>query len=66
MYEPTNRKGNTMSKEPAIAVDIYERQELNAEGDSGSVYDDLSEILATGDYQGFEDYFGDQDPFEFL
>lgn len=55
-----------MSEAPIIAVDIYERQELNAEGKSGSVYEDLAEVLESGDFQGFEDYFGDQDPFEFL
>ena len=49
-----------------IAMDIYERQELKAEGKAGSVYDDLGEALANGDYQAFEDYFGDTDPFEFL
>lgn len=54
------------SREVPIAMDIYERQELKAEGKAGSVYDDLGEALANGDYQAFEDYFGDQDPFEFL
>ena len=49
-----------------IANDIYERQELMAEGKAGSVYDDLSEALVNGDFQAFEDYFGDTDPFEFL
>lgn len=49
-----------------VASDIYERQEMNAEGKGGSVYGDLAHALETGDYQEFEDYFGDQDPFEFL
>lgn len=52
--------------ETPVAVDIYERKELNAEGKSGSVYNDLAHALETGNYQEFEDYFGDQDPFEFL
>ena len=55
-----------MNNDTPIANDIYERQELTEQGKGGSVYDDLSEVLESGDYQGFEDYFGDQDPFEFL
>lgn len=55
-----------MDKETYIASDIYERLEVNAEGETGSVHEDIEDILASGDYQAFEDYFGDQDPFEFL
>lgn len=55
-----------LNAEVPIAMDIYERQELKAEGKAGSVYDDLAHALETGDYQEFEDYFGDTDPFEFL
>lgn len=51
---------------PYIAVDIYDRKEATANGESGDVYTDLAEVLETGDYSAFEDYFGDQDPFEFL
>lgn len=49
-----------------IAADIYERIEMSKNGDKGTVYDDLSEVLESGSYQDFEDYFGDTDPFEFL
>jgi hypothetical protein len=49
-----------------IANDIYERIEMNEAGETGSVYGDLAHALETGDYQEFEDYFGDTDPFEFL
>jgi hypothetical protein len=49
-----------------IAVDIYERLEMNKEGLGGNVYSDLEDILIDGNYQDFEDYFGDTDPFEFL
>ena len=54
------------SKNVPIATDIYERIEMNEKGSAGSVYDDLGYALETGDYQEFEDYFGDTDPFEFL
>jgi hypothetical protein len=50
-----------------IAVDIYERQEMNANGEGGSVWNDLfgdDEQLPS--LAEFEDYFGDADPFEFL
>lgn len=53
-------------KDVPIATDIYERIEMTESGSAGSVYDDLSHALETGDYQEFEDYFGDTDPFEFL
>lgn len=49
-----------------IAIDIYERKEMNSNGEGGSVWNDLQDVIANGDYQAFEDYFGDQDPFEFL
>jgi hypothetical protein len=53
-------------KEVDIASDIYERIEMNKNGESGSVQDDLQDILVRGDYSDFEDYFGDLDPTEFL
>lgn len=56
---------NTMNEQP-IAMDIYERKEMNANGEGGSVWNDLSHALETGDYQEFEDYFGDEDPFAYL
>ena len=49
-----------------VAVDIYDRMDADNEGLGGSVQDDLAELLEAGDLQGFEDYFGDQDPFAFL
>jgi hypothetical protein len=49
-----------------IATDIYERLEMNKEGMGGSVHSDLEEVILEGDFQAFEDYFGDTDPFEFL
>jgi hypothetical protein len=49
-----------------VAVDIYDRLEANAEGLGGSVQEDIQEMLESGDLRGFEDYFGDQDPFAFL
>lgn len=49
-----------------VAVDIYDRMEANANDLGGSVQDDLADIIAKGDMNGFEDYFGDQDPFAFL
>ena len=58
---------NGMNREDIyIATDIYERLEVNAQGENGSVEDDIAEIVASGNYQAFEDYFGDQDPFAFL
>jgi hypothetical protein len=57
-------KGRTMSE--YVAVDIYDRLDADNEGLGGSVQDDLAELLEAGDLQGFEDYFGDQDPFAFL
>ena len=48
------------------ATDIYQRIEMNENGEGGNVWDDLNEILEDGDLSGFEDYFGDLDPFEFL
>ena len=55
-----------MSNETPIASDIYERIEMNKAGEGGSVHSDLEEAILAGDYQEFEDYFGDLDPFEFL
>ena len=54
-----------MNDEP-LAGDIYERLEMNANGDGGSVLNDIAEMVADGDYDAFEDYFGDTDPFEYL
>lgn len=50
-----------------IAIDIYERKEMNANGEGGSVWNDLfgdEEHLPT--LADFEDYFGDEDPFAYL
>lgn len=44
------------------AADIYERQSLDAEGDKGSVYDDIADM----DMDEMMDYFGDLDPTSFL
>ena len=55
-----------MAEETPIATDIYERIEMNKEGMGGSVHSDLEEAILDGNYQEFEDYFGDLDPFEFL
>lgn len=55
-----------MSEETPIATDIYERIEMNKEGMGGSVHSDLEEAILDGNYQEFEDYFADLDPFEFL
>ena len=53
--------------ENPIAVDIYERQEMNANGEGGSVYNDLyGDRDDLPSYAEFEEYFGDQDPFSFL
>ena len=49
-----------------LATSIYDRLEANARNESGTVEDDLEEVLAAGDLTAFEDYFGDLDPFEFL
>lgn len=49
-----------------VAVDIYDRMDANANDLGGSVHEDIQEMLESGDLQGFEDYFGDQDPFAFL
>jgi len=53
-------------KEQPVASDIYERKEMNENGEGGSVYNDISHALETGNYQEFEDYFGDEDPFAYL
>ena len=49
-----------------IANDIYERLEMNENGDNGSVYDDIMEFLVNGDLDALEDYFGDLDPTAYL
>lgn len=49
-----------------VASTIYERKMFNEEGDTGSVYDDLQDIIAEGNLSAFEDYFGDEDPFLYL
>ena len=49
-----------------VAMNIEERKEMSEEGKGGSVWNDLSHALETGDYQEFEDYFGDEDPFSYL
>jgi len=54
-----------MSNEPT-ATDIYERLEMNASKQGGSVMSDLADIIADGDFDAFEDYFGDLDPLEFM
>ena len=55
-----------MNEQP-IAVNIYERQEMNANGEGGDVYNDLyGDRDDLPSYAEFEDYFGDADPFEFL
>lgn len=51
----------------AIAANIYDRIEMNKNGFTGSVWNDLygdEEHMPT--LADFEDYFGDADPFEFL
>ena len=49
-----------------IAVDIYERIEMNEAGEGGSVMNDLYANNRMITLEDFEDYFGDQDPFAFL
>lgn len=49
-----------------IAVDIYERIEMKANGEGGSVWNDLFGEDNIPTMSEFEDYFGDLDPFEFL
>jgi hypothetical protein len=53
-----------MSKDKKyVATDIYERQEADAQGLSGSVWSDIAEF---DNYADMEEYFGDQDPTAFL
>jgi len=50
-----------------VAYDIYDRIEMNKNGEGGSVWNDLfgdEEHMPT--IAEFEDYFGDEDPFAFL
>lgn len=49
--------------EKPVAVDIYERIEMDEKGEGGSVYNDLAHF---DNYQDMEDYFGDLDPCAFL
>jgi hypothetical protein len=51
-----------MATTKPIATDIFERQSMSAEGQAGSVYDDIADM----DLSEMEDYFGDQDPVLFL
>jgi hypothetical protein len=50
----------------SIAGTIYERNEMNDNGEPGSVWGDIEQILVDGDLTAFEDYFGDDDPFLYL
>lgn len=65
MSDTENNTGSE-SESVYVATDIYERQEVNADGGSGSVENDIADLVAAGDLQAFEDYFGDLDPFAFL
>jgi hypothetical protein len=51
---------------PPIAMNIAERMEMTERGEDGDVMNDLSHALLTNNYQEFEDYFGDEDPFSYL
>ena len=44
------------------ATDIYERQDMAAEGQGGSVHNDIADMSI----DEMLDYFGDTDPTEFL
>jgi hypothetical protein len=55
-----------MGEKMSIAGTIYERKEMNDNGESGSVLGDIEQILVDGDLTAFEDYFGDEDPFLYL
>jgi hypothetical protein len=62
-----NKKKRKIMTNNPIAVDIYERIEMNKNGEGGSVWEDLygdEEHLPT--LADFEDYFGDLDPTAFL
>ena len=61
-----NKPMNNENENEYIATDIYDRIDATNRGESGSVYSDLQEVLETGNFAEFEDYFGDLDPFEFL
>lgn len=52
--------------EGPIAVDIYERLEMDEAGEGGSVMNDLYADNRMPTLADFEDYFGDLDPFAFL
>lgn len=51
-----------MDTNKPTAADIYERQNMDAEGQGGSVQDDLDSIP----FEDWEEYFGDLDPTTFL
>lgn len=51
-----------MTQDKPQAADIYERQDMDAEGQGGSVQDDIADM----DIDEMMDYFGDLDPIEFL
>lgn len=53
-------------KETPVAFDIYERIEMDKNGEGGDVYSDLYGNGQLPSLADFEDYFGDLDPFEFL
>jgi hypothetical protein len=53
-------------QEQPVAMNIDERKEMAERGEGGDVMNDLSHALMTNNYQEFEDYFGDEDPFSYL
>jgi hypothetical protein len=58
----TTREGHMTKQDKPQAVNIYERQDMDAEGQGGSVQDDIADM----DLDEMMDYFGDLDPIEFL
>lgn len=55
-----------MNENNPIAVDIYERIEMNKNGEGGSVWNDLYGDDQLPTLADFEDYFQDLDPIAFL
>jgi hypothetical protein len=55
-----------MDNEVPIAGTIQERLAMNEQGLGGSVMSDLAEAITNNDFQEWEDYFGDEDPFSYL
>jgi len=55
-----------MNENNPIATDIYERLEMNENGEGGSVMEDLYAGDRMPTLADFEDYFQDLDPFAFL